>query len=154
MSRTVKHSVSVAGVIVDGEQRVLLVRRRDNGEWHIPGGVLELDEDVYSGLRREVLEETGLRVEPVGLTGIYKNMTLGVVALVFRCRRRNGVLTVSDETSEFVWATAPEVRQCTTEAFAIRVDDALAPSDPIAVRTHDGQRLVGPSRAATAGEKS
>lgn len=67
-----KHSVSVAGVIVDDEQRALIVRRRDNGEWQIPGGVLEVYEDVYAGLRREVYEETGLRVEPLRLSGVYK----------------------------------------------------------------------------------
>jgi 8-oxo-dGTP diphosphatase len=38
-------------------------------------------------------EETGLIVKPVTLTGVYKNMRLGVVALVFRCRPAGGALT-------------------------------------------------------------
>lgn len=38
------------------------------------------------GSRREVREETGIEIEIERLTGVYKNMELGVVALVFRCR--------------------------------------------------------------------
>jgi 8-oxo-dGTP pyrophosphatase MutT (NUDIX family) len=58
-----RHSVSVAGVIVDGCGRALLSRRRDNQRWEPPGGVLELAESIEDGLRREVREETGLEVE-------------------------------------------------------------------------------------------
>ncbi len=143
-----QHSVSVAGVIVDDEQRVLLVRRRDNGEWQIPGGVLELDEDVYAGLRREVYEETGLRVEPLRLSGVYKNMTLGVVALTFLCRSVDGTLTTSDETSDWAWIAPAQVAQHIEEVFAIRVLDALELSRSIPVRAHDGHRLLGPAPAS------
>ena len=58
------HSVSVAGVITD-DGRALLVRGRDTLHWEPPGGVLELDESIDAGLRREVSEETGLMIEPV-----------------------------------------------------------------------------------------
>lgn len=58
------HSVSVAAVITDDEGRTLLIRRADTGEWQIPGGVLERGETIHDGLRREVLEETGLLIEP------------------------------------------------------------------------------------------
>ena len=81
-----RHSVAVVGIAVDDAGRVLAIRRRDNGHWQPPGGVLELGETIEDGVRREVLEETGVEVEPVQLTGVYKNMLLGVVALVFRCR--------------------------------------------------------------------
>src|SRR5919112_2400610 len=79
-----QHSVSVAAVIVNEQGQVLMTQRRDNGHWEPPGGVLELDESILDGLRREVREETGLNVEPERLTGIYKNMPRGIVALVFR----------------------------------------------------------------------
>lgn len=44
--------------------------RRDNERWEPPGGGLELDEAITTGLRHEALEETGLDVEPVALTGV------------------------------------------------------------------------------------
>ena len=40
MSDTPLHSVSVAGVTFDDAGRVLLIKRRDNGQWQAPGGVL------------------------------------------------------------------------------------------------------------------
>lgn len=87
MAVSPRHSVSVAAVVVDEYDRALLIRRPDNGHWEPPGGVLELDEDIAHGLRREAAEETGLQVEPSALTGVYKNMSRGIVALVFRCRQ-------------------------------------------------------------------
>lgn len=38
------HSVSVAGVVVREDGRLLAIRRADNGTWELPGGVLELHE--------------------------------------------------------------------------------------------------------------
>ncbi|PRX99660.1 NUDIX hydrolase [Allonocardiopsis opalescens] len=137
-----RHSVSVAGVVVDASGRALLIRRRDNGHWEPPGGVLELDEAIHDGLRREVFEETGLKVEPVALTGVYKNMVRGIVALVFRCTLVDGTPETSDESSAVRWATADQVRELLDEAYAVRVLDAMTDTRPPAIRTHDGQQLV------------
>ena len=57
--------VGVGAVIVSGGG-VLVVRRRYEplaGRWSLPGGALELGETLESGVRREMLEETGLEVE-------------------------------------------------------------------------------------------
>ncbi|MEV4098280.1 NUDIX hydrolase [Streptosporangium saharense] len=136
------HSVSVAGVILDGQGRALLVQRRDNGHWEAPGGVLERDEDITTGLVREVREETGLIVEPVALTGVYKNMTRAVVALVFRCRPIGGHLTTNHESRAFRWADPQDVKTLASEAFAVRVLDAMHTDRPPAVRHHDGTHLL------------
>lgn len=84
---------SVAAAIVRDDDRVLAIRRRDNDRWEPHGGVLELDEGIHEGIAREVLEETGLHVQPGPLTGVYKNMRHGIVALVFRCRVSGGSAT-------------------------------------------------------------
>ncbi|PRX49696.1 ADP-ribose pyrophosphatase YjhB (NUDIX family) [Nonomuraea fuscirosea] len=135
------HSVSVAGIVVDDTGRALLTRRADNGEWQAPGGVLEIGETIPDGVRREVLEETGLIVEPLALTGVYKNMTVGVVALVFRCKATGGQLIINDEVTAFRWASEPEIRDMVTEAFAVRILDALHEGAP-AIRHHDGINLM------------
>lgn len=80
-----RHSVAVAGIVIDGQGRALLIQRPENGRWEPPGGVLELGETFQAGVRREVKEETGLDVEPDELTGVYKNMARAVVALTFPC---------------------------------------------------------------------
>lgn len=56
------------GALIFDKGRVLLVRRGHApslGEWSIPGGALEVGETLADGVKREVLEETGLVVEPV-----------------------------------------------------------------------------------------
>jgi 8-oxo-dGTP diphosphatase len=142
MAESVRHSVSVAAVVVDDTGRALLIRRRDNGHWEPPGGVLELDEEILDGLRREVAEETGLDVEPSALTGVYKNMSQGIVALVFRCRQTGGSLATARETGALRWASRAEVADLADQAYAIRILDALDLATPPAVRAHNGVRLV------------
>jgi 8-oxo-dGTP diphosphatase len=136
------HSVSVAGVVVDDAGRALLIQRRDNHRWEPPGGVLELSESIDEGLRREVHEETGLDVEPVALTGVYKNMARGIIALVFRCEITSGQLNTSDETEAFRWVSPSEIMELASEAYAIRVLDALSVTGPAAIRKHDGRQLL------------
>src|SRR3954466_10133765 len=97
------HSVSVAGVVVDEAGRVLVIQRRDNGRWEAPGGILERDETFEEGVIREVVEETGLSVEVERLTGVYKNMTRGIVALVYRCRPLSGTPRPTMEANQVMW---------------------------------------------------
>jgi 8-oxo-dGTP diphosphatase len=139
-----RHSVSVAATVVDDHGRLLAIRRRDNGHWEPPGGVLELDETIEAGLVREVHEETGLTVKPERLTGVYKNMERGVVALVFRCTVVAGTQSSTSEAAEVTWLTSDEVRNRLSEAYAVRLLDGLLDGPP-KVRVHDGVRLVGES---------
>jgi 8-oxo-dGTP diphosphatase len=139
---TPRHSVSVAAVIVDDHGRALLIQRRDNGKWEPPGGVLELGESIEDGLRREAREETGLDIEPIALTGVYKNMARGIIALVFRCKITGGEPAVTDETTAYRWADEQTIRELSAEAFAIRMLDALRNDTSPAIRHHDGTRLL------------
>ena len=135
-----RHSVSVAAAIVRDDGRILAIRRRDNGHWEPPGGVLELGESIEDGLRREVREETGLEIEPEQLTGVYKNMARGVVALVFRCRPTDGEPSTSAEAQELRWLGAADVPEFMDEAYAVRVLDAVSAGPP-AIRSHDGTHV-------------
>lgn len=142
MANHPKHSVSVAGIVVDDQERVLVIRRDDNGRWEPPGGVLELDEPFEEGVRREVFEETGAHVAVQQLTGVYKNLAAGIVALVFRCQLDGGQIRPTAESREVGWMTREQVAAAMTPAFAIRVFDAL--DGEVHVRTHDGTNLVSP----------
>src|SRR5690606_38800738 len=143
MSEPARHSVSVAAVVTDTHDRVLVIKRRDNGAWQLPGGVLELHETIEDGLRREVEEETGVKVEPVRLTGVYKNMKLGVVALVFLARPVGGTPSPTEESLAVDWWTTDRVSAEMTEAFAVRILDAMQtrPQAP-AIRSHDGVQIA------------
>ena len=136
-----RHSVSVAAAIVDESGQLLAVRRRDNGHWEPPGGILELHETIQAGLVREVREETGLEVEPQALSGVYKNMRRGIVALVFRCRIIGGELRPTREAEQVSWLSSDEISNLMDEAYATRLLDALRPG-PAAIRAHDGLSLL------------
>lgn len=140
MAATPKHSVSVAGIVVRDDDRVLVIKRDDNGHWEAPGGVLELGESFESGVQREVLEETGLAVTVERLTGVYKNLTHGIVALVYRCRPVGGEPHATKEAREIRWMTKEEVQSAMTPAFGVRVLDAF--EEVPQSRAHDGVNLV------------
>ncbi|MFJ6609933.1 NUDIX hydrolase [Streptomyces sp. NPDC091289] len=140
-SSTPLHSVSVAGIVVREDGRVLTIKRADNGTWEPPGGVLELAEAPEDGVRREVYEETGIKVQVDRLTGVYKNTSRGIVALVFRCRVEGGHEQLSDESAAVEWLTPDEVTGRMAEVYAVRVTDALLDGSP-RVRTHDGRKFA------------
>lgn len=134
------HSVSVAGAVIREDGRMLVIKRRDNGNWEPPGGVLELDETPQEGVVREVLEETGIHVEVEQLTGVYKNMARGIVALVFRCKPTGGEESTTSETTAVEWLTPEQAPERMSEVYATRLLDALETNGPH-VRTHDGVQL-------------
>lgn len=140
MATTPKHSVSVAGIVIRDDERVLVIRRDDNGRWEAPGGVLELDESFEDGVRREVLEETGLNVTVQRLTGVYKNLVQGIVALVYRCSPAAGDTHPTAEAREVRWMTKEQVQSEMSPAFAVRVLDAFD-KDPHS-RIHDGVNVI------------
>ncbi|MDA8370633.1 MAG: NUDIX domain-containing protein [Nocardiopsaceae bacterium] len=134
------HSVSVAGAVIREDGRLLAIRRRDNGTWELPGGVLEIAEAPEDGVTREVWEETGIHVEVDQLTGVYKNTTRGIVALVFRCKPSGGIEHPTSESTAVEWLTPEQVSERMSEVYAIRLLDALDSNGPH-VRSHNGRTL-------------
>lgn len=66
-------------VLQDENGRVLLQRRTDFDFWGLPGGSLELDEDIETCARRELREETGLTASALRLVGVYTHPRYDVV---------------------------------------------------------------------------
>jgi ADP-ribose pyrophosphatase YjhB (NUDIX family) len=70
------------------------------GKWGIPGGFLEMGESAQEGARREVEEETELRIEVGRLVGVYSRPPAGVVVIVFEADVVGGSPLPAAETSE------------------------------------------------------
>ena len=69
-------------------------------------------------------------------------MPRGIIALVFRCKITGGHLTANDEVTAFHWADETNIRQLTSEAYAVRLLDALREDAAPVVRQHDGTELL------------
>jgi 8-oxo-dGTP pyrophosphatase MutT (NUDIX family) len=97
----------VRGVVVDGQGRILLAQRVDNGQWALISGMLEPGEHPARGLVREIFEETAVVVEPervvsVGAVGPFTYPNGDVcefLDVVFRCRYVSGTARINDDES-------------------------------------------------------
>ena len=104
------------GAVIVNQGRVLLVRRATEplrGEWSVPGGVLELGEKLHDGVRREVLEETGLEVKPVQVLEVFDSIfndqqghtQYHYVLIDYLCRVTSGEARAGSDVSEVKWVT-------------------------------------------------
>jgi len=114
--------VGVGAVVVDELGRVLLIRRGSEpmkGHWSLPGGLLELGEPLVEGVKREILEETGLIVEPQAIVEvvdrIYRSSGAQISQVQFHyvvvdywCRVIGGALEPSSDASEIAWVNQAE----------------------------------------------
>lgn len=106
--------VAVAALVSDGA-RVLLVRRAAIpriGYWALPAGYMDADELPEEALVREVAEETGLLVRPLGLLGIAPLAGWAErrgILLLYRAAPIGGELAPHDDASEARWFGRREV---------------------------------------------
>ena len=113
--------VGVGAIIIE-RGRVVLVKRGHPplaGEWSIPGGALEVGETLREAVVREVLEETGMVVEPGDLLGVYdrlsrdkKGRTLYHYVLIdFLCHRLHGEPRAAGDAAAARWFTKHEIEK-------------------------------------------
>jgi ADP-ribose pyrophosphatase YjhB (NUDIX family) len=126
----------VAAIIQNGDGRILLQQRSDNGLWGLPGGSVEIGESVRDAIVREVREETGLTVEVVRLVGVYSDPTVQIVrypdgnvvhyiSTFFACRILGGTLQTCDETLDLKFFDPDNLPQDLVPMHRIRIQDAL-----------------------------
>ena len=92
-----------AATVVESCGRVLFVRRLTQpgyGLWSLPGGYVDRGEVVEQAAAREVLEETGLRVEITGLVGLFAESGHPVVVAAYHCRGVQGDAAPGPEVSQ------------------------------------------------------
>lgn len=126
--------------VFNEQGQILLIQRRDDGLWAMPGGMLEVGETPAEGVCREAWEETGIAVRPQLLVGTYDSRRVGsrtlrhMIQCVFLCQplHPESQAIVTEETLDARW-------------FA---EDALPPLSPghgpriaDAFRVWEGQRL-------------
>jgi len=89
--------------------KVLLIKRGTEpfkGEWAIPGGRIEDNENAEECARREMKEETGLEIEPIRLVGVYSDPQRdprGIIAAAYLVKRTGGKLNSGTDAAEARW---------------------------------------------------
>jgi len=122
--------VGVGGVVIH-RGRALLIRRGCEplkGQWSIPGGMLELGEELAEGVRRELKEETGLDVEPLQIVAAFDRITREAervkyhyVIVDYVCRRKGGKLKPASDVTDARWVRREEMPQYNLTDMATKV---------------------------------
>ena len=111
--------VGTAILVVDETNRLLMLKRADNGCWGLPGGATEPGEVVEDAARRETREETGLEVGEMSLFNVFSGPELYYkypngdevynVTIVYLSRAWHGQAALNEEHTEWKWFAAREI---------------------------------------------
>ncbi len=104
---------ATAVALFDSHGNILLLRRKDNDKWTMPGGTLDFGESLTDCAVREVREETGLQIRITGLIGTYSDPHVLIAysdgeirqefTLVYAAEIESGDLQIDHESKEIKW---------------------------------------------------
>lgn len=131
-------TLGVRAIVVDRERRVLLLRHTyGTAEWQLPGGGVHRRETIDAAVRREVLEETGLRVSDdegaVAVHGVFSNLRQGKSdhIVVFVVSQWEGTPAPDDpEIAELEWFPLDADLQGVTPGTRRRLSELASGTTP------------------------
>lgn len=93
-----KHIIAVSAYVTNEKGETLLVKTHWRSDtWEAPGGQVEEGEPLDKAVSREILEETGIVVHPIGITGVYYNATKHLLSVVFKANYVSGHILIQQQ---------------------------------------------------------
>jgi 8-oxo-dGTP pyrophosphatase MutT (NUDIX family) len=130
-------TLGARGVVLDGDNKVFLVRHSYVAGWHLPGGGVEVGETFLEALRRELSEEGRIELagEPV-LHGLFLNSHVSrrdhVAVYIVRQFRQDRLPEPNHEIVECGFYDAGALPADTTRGTRLRIAEVLDGAAPIA----------------------
>ena len=135
-------TIGAFAIILDEKGQVLLSHRRDADMWNLPGGGLNSGETPWEAVIREVLEETGLFVKTLRLTGIYSKKYSDDLVFNFLCQIIGGDLTPTDEADQHCYFALNEIPLNTIPKQVERINDALENHSFVVLKNQEKEAQV------------
>lgn len=135
MNESISHIVAATGLVFRGDQ-ILLVKSPARG-WELPGGQIYQGESLLHGLKREILEESGIQVEVRRLKAVHQNLSRGIAIFAFICDFSAGELRLSAESTDVGWFSSGEARSMISrETMRVRFSDLSIDAPGIRYRAY------------------
>ena len=109
-----------AAVALIDDDKLLMLKRKDNKKWTLPGGTLDFGESLTECAVREVMEETGLDISIKDVVGTYTDGDIRIeysdgevrqeFTIVYLGEIAGGSVVLDDESSEYKWIQLEEVQ--------------------------------------------
>jgi len=135
--------IGTNGIVIDSQDRVLLILRDDTRTWAIPGGALDPGELPNNGVTREVQEETGISVTPSQMVGLYhwSDRSEEFLILVFSCRILGGEVARSEESLKVAFAPINSLPKSVFSLHKERLERCL---NHVGVKPYWGEQSLSP----------
>ncbi len=76
MNNYPKINIGIGGFVISKKSEILLIRRKTHPfTWTIPSGYMQKSESLFETIKREVKEETGIKIRPIGIVAIRQRIT-------------------------------------------------------------------------------
>ena len=96
-------SIGVFAIICNKKQQILLSHRNDMDVWNLPGGGMEDKETPQKALKREVFEETGLKIRIKRLVSLNMKPQKNELVMTFECVTKTDEAVTTDEADKHEW---------------------------------------------------
>lgn len=110
-----------SAVAILNENKILLLKRKDNGKWTMPGGTLEFGESMTECALREIKEESGYQIKITDIIGTYTDPNIKIeysdgevrqeFTIVYKGEVESGEIEIDEESTGYIWIDLDKISE-------------------------------------------